>query len=90
MPMPNPYSGQGKREDQTLWTFDWCQDWGASINVIQWEIRLESAYWILHTSHSLVAQTVKRLPAMRETGVRAPVWEDMLEKEIATHSSTLA
>ena len=35
MPMPNPYSGQGKREDQTLWTFDWCQDWGASINVIQ-------------------------------------------------------
>ena len=35
MPMPNPYSGQGKREDQTLWTFDWCQDWGASISIIQ-------------------------------------------------------
>ena len=44
MSMLNPYSGQGKREDQTLWTFDWCQDWGASINIIQWEIRLESAY----------------------------------------------
>ena len=39
---------------------------------------------------SLVAQTVKRLPTMRETGVRSLGWEDPLEKEIATHSSTLA
>ena len=39
---------------------------------------------------SLVAQTVKHLPAMRETGVRFPGREDPLEKEMATHSSTLA
>ena len=39
---------------------------------------------------SLVAQTVKCLPAMRETWVRFLGWEDPLEKEIAIHSSTLA
>ena len=39
---------------------------------------------------SLVAQAVKRLPAMRETGVWFLSWEDPLEKEMATHSSTLA
>ena len=39
---------------------------------------------------SLVAQTVKRLPAMRETWVRSPGLEDPLEKEMATHSSTFA
>ena len=39
---------------------------------------------------SLVAQMVKHLPAMRETRVRSLGQEDSLEKEIATHSSTLA
>ena len=33
---------------------------------------------------------VKRLPAMRETWVQSLGWEDLLEKEIATHSSILA
>ena len=33
---------------------------------------------------------VKRLPAMQETWVRSLGWEDPLEKEMATHSSTLA
>ena len=33
---------------------------------------------------------VKRLPAMRETLVRSLGREDPLEKEMATHSSTLA
>ena len=33
---------------------------------------------------------VKRLPAMWETRVRSLVWEEPLEKEMATHSSTLA
>ena len=40
--------------------------------------------------YSLVAQTVKRLPARRETRVRFLGREDPLEKEMATHSSTLA
>ena len=39
---------------------------------------------------SLVAQRVKRLPAMWETWVRSLGWEDSLEKEMATYSSTLA
>ena len=38
---------------------------------------------------SLLAQ-VKNLPAMWETWVRSLGWEDPLEKEMATHSSTLA
>ena len=33
---------------------------------------------------------VKRLPAMRETWVQSLGQEDPLEKEVATHSSTLA
>ena len=38
----------------------------------------------------LVAQTVKHLPVMQETWVQCLGWEDPLEKEMATHSSTLA
>ena len=37
-----------------------------------------------------MAQMVKRLPAMQETGVWSLGWEDPLEKEMATHSSILA
>ena len=33
---------------------------------------------------------VKRLPTTRETRVQSLGWEDPLEKEMATHSSTLA
>ena len=39
---------------------------------------------------SLVAQLVKNRPAMRETWVQSPDWEDLLEKGKATHSSILA
>ena len=38
---------------------------------------------------SLVAQTVKRLPTMQKTQVQSLGREDLLEKEIATHSSIL-
>ena len=41
-------------------------------------------------SANLVAQTVKSLLAMWETWVWSLVWEDPLEKEVATHSSILA
>ena len=55
--------------------------------------------WIKHKLESsllgeisitLVAQMIKCLLAMQETQVRSLVWEDPLEKEMATHSSTLA
>ena len=36
-----------------------------------------------------MAQTVKNLPAVRETWVRSLGWEDPLEKAMATHSSIL-
>ena len=37
----------------------------------------------------LVAQTLKRLPTMWETRVQPLGWDDLLEKEMATHSSIL-
>ena len=39
---------------------------------------------------SLVALMVKHLPIIWETQVSSLGWEDSLEKEMATHSSTLA
>ena len=47
-------------------------------------------YPLQYSWASLVAQLVKNLPAMRETWVRFPGWEDPLEKGVATHSSILA
>ena len=44
----------------------------------------------LRKSASLLAQMVKNPPAMPETWVRSLGWEGPLEKEMATHSSTLA
>ena len=39
---------------------------------------------------SLVAQMVKHLPPMRETWLQSLGWEDLLKKEMATRSNTLA
>ena len=39
---------------------------------------------------SLVAQMAKHLPTIQETRVQSLGWEDLLEKEMATHSSILA
>ena len=39
---------------------------------------------------SLVAQTIKNLPAMQKTWLQSLDQEDPLEKEMATHSSVLA
>ena len=57
-------------------------------SILAWRIPCteepESCDWA-----SLVAQTVKNLPAMRETWVRSLGCEDLLEKGKATHSSIL-
>ena len=45
-------------------------------------------YVLLRTS--LVAQLIKHLPTMLETWVQFQGREDLLEKDTATHSSTLA
>ena len=47
-------------------------------------------YYSIILAASLVAQMVKCLPAIQETRVQSLGWEDPLEKEMATHSSTLA
>ena len=46
--------------------------------------------WLSNQGLSLVAQMVKNMPAMWETWVQFLGWEDLLEKEMATHSSILA
>ena len=43
-----------------------------------------------HDMISLVAQMVKHLPTMQETQVQSLGLEDLLEKEVATHSGILA
>ena len=45
---------------------------------------------MIFQSASLVAQRLMHVPAMQETWVRSLGQEDPLEKEMATHSSTLA
>ena len=45
---------------------------------------------ILRFGASLVAQTVKNLLVMQETGVRSLGWEDPLEKGMVPHFSILA
>ena len=48
----------------------------------------EDGHYVLKAS--LVAQMIKRQPAMWETWVQSLGWEDPLEKAMATHSRTLA
>ena len=57
-------------------------------NVIINAMRTSKGIAAFGGNQSLVAQMVKRLPVMWETWVRSLGWEDPLEKEMATHSST--
>ena len=50
--------------------------------------KCDSIVFLLQIS-SLVVQMVKHLPMIRETQVQSLGWEDPLEKEMKTHSSTL-
>ena len=61
-----------------LWHFFWWSNQSLSLILLCWGVV------------SLVAQSVKNLPAVRETWVQSLGWEDPLEKEMATHSSNLA
>ena len=49
-----------------------------------------TGYPLQYSWASLVAQTVKNLPAMQETWVPSLGWEDPLEEGKATHASVLA
>ena len=63
-----------------------CEEWGLLSSCHVWA----SLQWLLSVRASLVAQTVKSLPAVQETQVQSLGQEHLLEKEIATHSSILA
>ena len=55
-------------------------------------LNLSTTYlvYLFYLWTSLVAQSVKNLPAMQETRVWSLGWEDPLEKEMATHSSIVS
>ena len=54
------------------------------------EVTITAITALLTRGSSLVAQMIKRLPTMRETWVQSLGREYPLEKEMATHSNTLA
>ena len=66
---------------------------GLKGNLKVWYLEIFITYFLIQdlwSSASLVAQIVKHLSTVWETGVQSLDWEDPLEKEMATHSSTLA
>ena len=57
---------------------------------LSWEDTLKIGYPLEYSWVSLVALTIKNLPAVRETWVQSLGWEDPLEESMAMHSSVLA
>ena len=51
------------------------------------QLKIENHIYLLA---SLVAQLVKNLPVMQEPQFQPLIWEDPLEKKMATHSRILA
>ena len=85
-PAKNEYKNRRKKKFQ-YWTQTW---WFVPIFFAWWLFKCQAHLlcFPLHISWtSLVAQMVKRLPTMRETRVQSLGWEDLLEMEMATHSS---
>ena len=62
-----------------------CMDNIRNLYTFTWNLRFQNS--IIRAS--LVAQTIKNLPAMQETRIWSLVQEDPLEKGMATHSSIL-
>ena len=66
-----------------------CETKTSLLTVLEWEfrifVRMFAKFWA-----SLMTQTIKNLPAMKETKVLPLGGEDPLEKGMATHSSILA
>ena len=65
---------------------------GSPLVALWWQEGMIASSYGFHLPRrtSLVAQTVKRLPTMRETRVQSLGREGLLEKDMATHSSILA
>ena len=73
-------------------SLDWqIEAWGrGSCALVSSPTTTEFFKYLKTEGTSLVAQTVKNLPAMQEMWVQSLDQEDPLEKEMVTHSSTLA
>ena len=57
---------------------------------MKWEISTDTHTLLpCVTRASLVAQVVKKLPAMQETWIQSLGWEDTLEEGMTTHTSIL-
>ena len=81
-----------------FWQTAVAADFRTQVNELKWFDHDDEIFLFLSISlisffflgTPLVAQMVKRLPTMRETQVQSLGQEDLLEKAMATHSSTLA
>ena len=82
--------GPGLRDPGTKWLFGFQQL--KSKIFIQWPCQVTSLISVplLEDWASLLAQSVKNLPAMQETRIWFLSWEDPWEKEMANYSSILA
>ena len=71
--------------------FSFCQFFFFFFFFTFFKYRFQACFfaWLSYRA-SLVAQRVKRLPAMQDTWVRSLGQKDLMEKEMATHSSTPA
>ena len=67
----------------------WPNYFGKEISQVWLWLLLSLKHYYLTLGAPLVSQTVKNLPAMQETWVQSLGWEDPLEKEMATYSSSL-
>ena len=77
---PNKYGKAQNKGRDMIWDL-------LSMSMI-WHKRCKIGFCFLLKRH--LAYRVKHLPAMWEIRVQSLSWEDALEKEMATHSSTLA
>ena len=87
--------GDGEGQGSLAWCSPWSRKESDMTEQLNNSTALCSAYMrivasLVNHGTSLVAQTVKLLPTMQETWVQSLGQKDLLEKEIATHSSILA
>ena len=82
---PKPINGPKGIQTQNSWLRIFCCSICIFVVSSDGPLHIQCPY-----GASLVAQTVKSLPAMCETWVRLLGWEDPLEEGMATHSSILA
>ena len=99
-----PWLGPKQEGAPSSWTYPfwvelpshWAGLWLRHQNLSLSSLRFSKFLWITNcificcTGASLIAQSVKNLPAMQETWVQFLGREDPLEKEMATPSSILA